>query len=53
MGGSTYRDMCFRGFKCEFIGSSAVISIVITRCFVSIKAQQGLVAFAVLLPRSL
>lgn len=34
MGGSTYRDMCFRGFKCEFIGSSAVISIVITRCFV-------------------
>lgn len=34
MGGSTYRDMCFRGFKCGFIGSSAVVSIVITWCFV-------------------
>ena len=34
MGGSTYRDMCFCGFKCSLMGSSAVVSIVITWCFV-------------------
>jgi len=30
MGGSTYRDMCICGFWCGFIGSDAVLSIVIT-----------------------